>query len=106
LIASTVSLHPWSEPVAVLDEVARVLRLGGSYLVFDLRRDLSLPTWLLLWFATHVVVPCALRRINEPLGSRDAAYIPHEAAELADRSCLEDWQITRGPLWLIIEGTQ
>jgi len=105
LVVSTLSLHHWSDPAAVLNEIARVLRPGGSFLVFDLRRDLPAPSWLLLWFATHVVVPSALRRVNEPLGSRDAAYTPPEAAHLAAQSRLSGWRVTRGPLWLTIEGT-
>jgi ubiquinone/menaquinone biosynthesis C-methylase UbiE len=104
LVVSTLSLHHWSDPVAVLDEIARVLRPSGSFLIFDLRRDMIAPCWLLLWFATHVVVPAALRRVNEPLGSRNAAYTPQEAARLAEQSRLSGWRITRGPLWLTIEG--
>lgn len=103
LVVSTLSLHHWSDPVAVLDEIARVLRPGGSFLIFDLRRDMIAPCWLLLWFATHVIVPAALRRVNEPLSSRNAAYTPQEAARLAGQSRLSDWRVTCGPLWLTIE---
>lgn len=104
LVVSTLSLHHWAAPVPVLDEVTRVLRPGGAFLIFDLRRDMSPPFWLLLWFATRFVVPSALRRVNEPLGSRDAAYSPDQAACLAWQSRLSGWRVTRGPLWLTIEG--
>jgi ubiquinone/menaquinone biosynthesis C-methylase UbiE len=104
LIVSTLSLHHWSDPIAVLDEIARVMRPGGAFLIFDLRRDLAAPFYLLLWFATHCVVPAALRRVNEPLASRHAAFTPREAASLLERSELKGWQVTRGPLWLTIEG--
>jgi ubiquinone/menaquinone biosynthesis C-methylase UbiE len=105
LVVSTLSLHHWSDPVGVLDEIARVLRPGGSFLVFDLRRDMTAPFYLLLWFVTRCVAPSALRRVNEPLGSRDAAFTVQEAAHLAGESCLTVWRVTHGPLWLTIEGT-
>jgi ubiquinone/menaquinone biosynthesis C-methylase UbiE len=104
LLVSTLSLHHWSDPQAVLDEIARVLRPGGAFLVFDLRRDMPAPAYLLLWFAQHVVVPPAIRRVGEPLGSRNAAYTVPEATELAERSALRGWRVTGGPLWLTISG--
>jgi ubiquinone/menaquinone biosynthesis C-methylase UbiE len=104
LLVSTLSLHHWSDPVAVFNEIARVLRPGGAFLVFDLRRDLAFPFWSLIYFVTHVVVPRALRHIGEPLGSRNAAYTPAEAAGLAAASPLTGWRVTAGPLWLTIEG--
>jgi len=113
LVVSTLSLHHWHDPVGVLDEIARVLRPpdpaegrpGGAFLVFDLRRDMSPPFYLLIWFATHFIVPGALRRVNEPLGSRDAAFTLQEAAHLAEQSRLTGWRVSRGPLWLIVEGS-
>jgi ubiquinone/menaquinone biosynthesis C-methylase UbiE len=106
LVVSTLSLHHWRDPVAVLDEIGRVLRPGGAFLIFDLRRDLAAPFYLLLWFVTRCVVPQALRQVNEPMGSRDAAYTPQEAARIAGQSRLTGWRVTHGPLWLTIEGVE
>jgi ubiquinone/menaquinone biosynthesis C-methylase UbiE len=106
LVVSSLSLHHWSDPVGVLDEIARVLRSGGAFLVFDLRRDMAAPFYLLLWFGTHWVMPEVLRRVNEPLASRDAAFTLQEAAHLADQPRLPGWRVTHGPVWLTIEGVK
>lgn len=105
LVISTLSLHHWDDPVVVLDEVARVLRPGGHFLIFDLRRDMIAPFYLLIWFASRFVVPRALRHIGEPMGSRNASYTQAEAAALAQASQLTGWRVAKGPLWLSIEGT-
>ena len=104
LIVSSLSLHHWSEPTKVLDEVARVLRPGGAFLIFDLRRDMAPPFYLLLWFVTRFIAPAALRQLNEPLTSRNAAYSPGEVAQLASNSSLTGWRIVTGPLWVVLEG--
>ena len=104
MVVSTLSMHHWQDPSMVFNEVSRVLRDGGSFLVFDLRRDMIAPAYLLIWFATHVVVPKGLKKAREPLGSRNAAYTPYEAAELLTRSELVGWKVSSGPFWLLIEG--
>jgi len=106
LVISTLSLHHWNDPVGVLDEIERVLRPGGAFMIFDLRRDMTPLAYLLLWFVTNFVVPKTLYHINEPLSSRNASYTPEEVAKLAEQSHLEHWHISRGPLWLTIEGVK
>jgi SAM-dependent methyltransferase len=80
--------------------------LDLAFLVFDLRRDMAAPFYLLLWFGTHWVMPEVLRRVNEPLASRDAAFTLQEAAHLADQPRLPGWRVTHGPVWLTIEGVK
>jgi ubiquinone/menaquinone biosynthesis C-methylase UbiE len=104
LVVSTLSLHHWREPVKVLNEINRVLRPRGAFLIFDLRRDMPAPAYLLIWFATHFVVPAGLRQANEPLNSRHAAYSLEEARQLAAQSRLSGWEVVPGPLWLFIQG--
>lgn len=104
LIVSTLSLHHWSDPVVVFDEINRILGPGGVFLIFDLRRDMAAPIWLFFWLITHFVVPAPLRYANEPMGSRDAAYTAREAADLLTKSQLRNWRITTGPAWLIAES--
>jgi ubiquinone/menaquinone biosynthesis C-methylase UbiE len=104
LAVSTLSLHHWHQPAAVFDEVARILRPGGAFLIFDLRRDMAPPFYFILWLATRFIVPPALRQVNEPMGSRNAAYTLEEAQELVEKSRLAGWCLVGGPLWLVIEG--
>lgn len=104
LVVSTLSLHHWKNPIAVMNEIARVLRPEGVYIIFDLRRDIAAPVWLFLWLITHFIAPGPLRQKNEPMGSRDAAYSLHEAARLVEDSDLQYWKINKGALWLMIVG--
>lgn len=104
LVVSTLSLHHWWDPIMVMNEIARVVRPGGAFLIFDIRRDLAAPLWLFLWFITHFIVPDPLRRANEPLSSRDAAYTCQEAGDLLEKSELENGVVLCRPGWLVIEG--
>ena len=106
LVISTASLHHWTDPVKVLNEVDRVLKPGGAFYVFDLRRDMALPFYLLIWFATQFIVPGALHRFNEPMGSRNASYTVQELAELSRQSRLGGGQVTTGPIWIVLAGVK
>jgi ubiquinone/menaquinone biosynthesis C-methylase UbiE len=104
LVVSTLSLHHWKNPILVMNEIVRVLRPGGGYLIFDLRRDMAAPFYVFLWLITRFVVPAPLRLANEPMGSRDAAYTPYEVTDLVSKSHLVNSVIFESPAWLLIEG--
>ncbi len=103
-VVSTASLHHWTDPVKVLNEIDRVLKPNGAFYIFDLCRDMALPFYLRIWFATQFIVPAALHRANEPMGSRNASYTVQELADLARQSRLRGGQVTAGPPWLVFEG--
>jgi ubiquinone/menaquinone biosynthesis C-methylase UbiE len=104
LVMSTLSLHHWSEPAKVFNEIDRVLKPGGAYYIFDLRRDLAFPFYILIWFATQFIVPAALHRVNEPMGSRNACYTFRELREITQRSKLESGQVTTGAISIVLAG--
>ncbi len=106
LVVSTASLHHWKDPVKVLDEIDRVLKPGGAFYIFDLRRDMALPFYLLIWFATQFAVPAALHCVNEPMGSRNASYTAAELSGLVQQSNLSGGRVTTGPLWNVMAGVK
>jgi ubiquinone/menaquinone biosynthesis C-methylase UbiE len=105
LVVSTLSLHHWSRPKLVFDEVARILRPGGKCVLADMRRD-PVPVFTgLLWVVTHFVVPRSLRRVGEPLGSLQSAYTKEEASTLLHKSRLGSFcRVSTGPFWLLVKG--
>lgn len=103
-VVSTLSLHHWSEPQQALQEIHRILKPGGQFLIFDLRRDARRLFYWLLGFAQRFVVPAAIRRIGEPTGSATSSYTPVEAEALLAGMSLQEHRTKPGFGWMFIWG--
>lgn len=99
---STLSLHHWSDPVKGLTEIHRVLKPGGQLLLFDLRRDPRRLFYWLMTFAQGVVVPDALRRAHEPLGSLLSSYTLSELGDLFRRLPFHQCRVEGGVAWAFV----
>ncbi len=106
LAVATLALHHWRDGEGVLREVRRVLPATGQVLLFDLRRDVALPLWLLARLATLCVGRVAQVPGGEPAASVAAAYTPAEAEWLAGRAGLRGVFARRGAAWLWLDGTR
>ncbi len=103
-VVSTLSLHHWSEPKQAIREINRVLKPGGQFLIFDLRRDGRRLFYWLLHFAQTFVVPAALRRISEPTGSVLSSYTPVELQALLSGTSFRECKIKPGLGWIFVWG--
>jgi len=101
---SSLSLHHWSEPGRGLAEIHRALKPGGQVLLIDIRRDSRLFFYLPMIFATSIVMPTAMRKINEPLGSLLASYTPKEIQDFFVRSPFKAYKVHGGLGWMITWG--
>jgi len=93
------SLHEWSEPLAILNEIHRVLKPGGRFFISDLRRDVCFPVRLFLYM---VVKPREL--LPGLKTSLAAAYVEDEVRAMFSGSAIRNFQITKNPIGIRIVG--
>jgi ubiquinone/menaquinone biosynthesis C-methylase UbiE len=76
-IVSSLSLHHWTDAKMVFKEIRRVLKPGGRFLIFDLRRDGP----RLFYYALKLgqaLSSADIRRTNGAVGSFWSSYTPPE----------------------------
>lgn len=106
LIISTFALHHWSNGEGVLSEIGRVLHsIAGQVLLVDLRRDLSLPLWIIVRLATLLLSVTRQSLSKELADSVTASYTPAEAEWLAGRAGLRGVFGRGNAVALWLEGT-
>ncbi len=96
-VFSNGSLHEWTYPERILNEVERVLKPGGRYVIADHRRDMNF------------IARCLLRLVakvgkHDPYTPVCSSYIPSEIEEILLQTRLRGWQIKKTLFRIIIVG--
>jgi len=86
MVVSSLSMHHWSKPEAVLADIHRVLKAGGRMILFDLRRDARKFYHLAFdrWFTPRMPEP--LKAAGDPYRSLLASYTPSEVDTLLEQT--------------------
>jgi ubiquinone/menaquinone biosynthesis C-methylase UbiE len=93
------SLHEWSHPEEIINEISRVLKPGGLYFISDLRRNMNR---LMKWFMWLMTKPKEIR--PGLLSSIDAAYTVSEIESMLPGTRLKGWTVTSKIVGLTVSG--
>jgi len=92
LVISYASLHHWFEPVTVFNEVARVVKETGDFIIRDNKRVYQNPFWKsIIWFISLFMNK--RHRENWPKAIL-ASYTVPEVKEILSRSQLRDYRVS------------
>jgi len=84
------SLHEWSKPEIILDEIYRVLKPSGKYFISDLKRDMNYFVKMFLWLS---VKPKEER--SGLISSINASYTPSEIRSILNKTNLNNALVTK-----------
>jgi len=93
------SLHEWAHPEEIFNEIERVLKPGGKFIISDMRRDMIAPICWLMWLIV------GNRETRKGLiTSLNAAYIISEIEIVLNRTKLKECKVNQNPFGLVISG--
>lgn len=100
-VFSNGSLHEWADPKKTLEEVWRLLKMGGRFFISDLRRDMN---FLIKWFLWINTKPKEIR--PGLLTSIKAAYNPSELKALMSYTNFSNWEVKSNLIGLSVVGNK
>lgn len=102
-VVSSLSLHHWADAEKVFKEIKRVLKPGGRFLIFDLRRDGP----RLFYYALQLgqaLSSTDIRRTNGAVGSFWSSYTPSELNDILSGTGIADIAIEPQFGWMFARG--
>lgn len=101
LVVSSSSLHLWSDPVSVLNEIRRVMKKGGVCLIRDGRRLPDNFIWRAFFWLSSRMMGMNSNERDAWKKAIEAGYTLGETRILLERSRFEDWKVRRD--WMLFE---
>jgi ubiquinone/menaquinone biosynthesis C-methylase UbiE len=95
------SLHEWTDPIPVFNEIARVLKAGGRFFISDLKRNTNFIMKTLMKIATK---SSGYKKVDDFIPSINASYLKKEILEILKESDLNNFSVSEHPAGLRIKG--
>ena len=93
------SLHEWSQPAMIFEEIHRCLKHGGKYFISDMRRDMN-P--FVKWFLKIATKPKEIK--PGLISSINASYTVQEIKSILSKTNLKSATIKQTTMGFIITG--